>query len=362
MRIDSLTFLRFLAAFIVVIFHLGKGTWFTSTFGRIATSGPQMVSFFFVLSGFVMVLSQFRKPNFSIKEYYFNRFIRIYPLYLFGIIIIYPFKSIASDGYALLLNLFTLQSWFPPYPLSFNGPSWSISVEAFFYMLFPFILYYIKNAKPRVIYVFMFSLFIWGVTQLIHINLLNKPFYNGPNGVPHQLIYYLPISHLGSFLLGITAAYLFLRLEAWKTVIKPSNPIYTVLALVLMYSVLLLEPKIVSVIGYRLPFGGSFHSLIFSFCIFVIAASDNIMTKVLSNRVFVFLGEISFAIYLLHSPLYKIYKEYFQSYIITKGFSKTGELLIFLTAMIFISSIVYVFYEKPISRYFHKGIKKFKGA
>lgn len=58
MRVESLTFFRFIAAFIVVIFHFGTGTWFTKIFGRFVTAGPQMVSFFFVLSGFIMLLSQ----------------------------------------------------------------------------------------------------------------------------------------------------------------------------------------------------------------------------------------------------------------------------------------------------------------
>ena len=119
MRVESLTFFRFIAAFIVVIFHFGAGTWFTKIFGRFVTAGPEMVSFFFVLSGFVMIISQINKVNFCTKKYYYGRIARIFPVYLIGLLIILPFKyyiNPISHNTSLFLSVTFLQSWVSPYP------------------------------------------------------------------------------------------------------------------------------------------------------------------------------------------------------------------------------------------------------
>jgi peptidoglycan/LPS O-acetylase OafA/YrhL len=58
MRIEALTFFRFLAASTVVIFHFGIPTFGANNF---TVSGPKMVTFLFVLSGFVMGLAYLKK-------------------------------------------------------------------------------------------------------------------------------------------------------------------------------------------------------------------------------------------------------------------------------------------------------------
>jgi peptidoglycan/LPS O-acetylase OafA/YrhL len=58
--------------------------------------------------------------------------------------------GISQFDFALILNLFLLQAWFPQYVMAYNGPAWFLSVQVFFYAIFPIILYYIKkqNYKP----------------------------------------------------------------------------------------------------------------------------------------------------------------------------------------------------------------------
>jgi peptidoglycan/LPS O-acetylase OafA/YrhL len=69
MKIDALTPLRFIAAAVVVIFHFGlKGSDYIGFF----SAGPQMVSFFFVLSGFVMAFAHYEKPL-DLEPYYIAR-------------------------------------------------------------------------------------------------------------------------------------------------------------------------------------------------------------------------------------------------------------------------------------------------
>src|SRR5438067_6716989 len=139
--LPSLTGLRWIAAFVVFVFHTaGWGVrmsawWHWAHFGFIG------VSFFFVLSGVVLTWSA--RPGQGAGQFYWRRFARIYPshfvtgaiaigLYLF---VMPPHKAL----WAGLLALALLHAWVPlpgVYSAA-NGVSWSLSCEAFFYALFP---------------------------------------------------------------------------------------------------------------------------------------------------------------------------------------------------------------------------------
>ena len=77
-RIESLTFLRFVAAFIVVVFHFGRSTGLAQIARPAIISGPQMVTFFFVLSGFVLMVAYYPR-NVTSATFYLARFARIAP-------------------------------------------------------------------------------------------------------------------------------------------------------------------------------------------------------------------------------------------------------------------------------------------
>lgn len=359
MRVESLTFFRFVAAFIVVIFHFGIGTWFTKTFGRFVTAGPEMVSFFFVLSGFVMVLSQIKKENFSSYKYYYARIARILPIYLLGLIIMLPLKyniNPISNSVSLILNLTFTQSWISPYPLSFNSPAWSVSVEMFFYLTFPLILFYIKKAKPKPLNFLVVTLLIWAFTQFILINLLNSKFYLGFLTTSHDLIFYFPLSHFCSFLIGISTGYLFLKSSHWKNLFnnKLSN-IMVILVMLLLYYSIVKEPFLKEYFKLNLPFGSSLYAPIFAIVILIVSSSNNIFTKIFTLKPLVFLGNISFAIYILHSPLHTIYKKLLTTYFKDFELTKTQDFLFFIFLLFIICTISYYLLEKPLQKIIMKN-------
>lgn len=89
MRIEQLTFTRFIAAIAIVIFHFGKESYlfnsdYVSFIFRQAHLG---VSYFFILSGFVMIIAYGNKKNINFIEYIKNRLARIYPVYLLAIVL-----------------------------------------------------------------------------------------------------------------------------------------------------------------------------------------------------------------------------------------------------------------------------------
>lgn len=83
------------------------------------TAGPPMLSFFFVLSGFVMVVAHFNKPNESLHSYYLSRVARIYPVYLFALLFMaaLSFGYGINDFYSLVLLLFWCSRGFLPIQL-----------------------------------------------------------------------------------------------------------------------------------------------------------------------------------------------------------------------------------------------------
>jgi peptidoglycan/LPS O-acetylase OafA/YrhL len=154
-NLDALTGLRFFAAFAVVIYHFARPalTGWPTFLQNLAGSGYVAVDFFFVLSGFVLSYS-YLKQNGSItgakSSFYVARFARIYPAYLLAFLLAAPTNIMLSLhvnhlGTAIVkllssaVAVLTLQqAWTPWTAWAWNFPAWSISVEAFFYVLFPF--------------------------------------------------------------------------------------------------------------------------------------------------------------------------------------------------------------------------------
>ena len=151
----QLTFTRFIAAILIVLFHFGRNT---TPFNNTAISSiiglaPAGVSYFFLLSGFILSSVYYKKSEeINKKQYYLKRFVRIYPVYLLALIILIGFLLLTKqvvDIKAVFLQIFLLQAWFPGFIKTLNIPSWSLSVEAFFYLLFPFLIANLKQIRKK---------------------------------------------------------------------------------------------------------------------------------------------------------------------------------------------------------------------
>jgi len=157
-KIPALTSLRFFAALHVLLFHTrAMGAVFGPVwFQRLSSIGYTGVTFFFVLSGFILVYT-YSGRSVTAKKFWSARFARVYPAYAFALLLTLPFFlygvahfreiglpfmafETAHIKIAAGLEVLLLQSWVPPAALSWNAVGWSLSVEAFFYLLFPFLL------------------------------------------------------------------------------------------------------------------------------------------------------------------------------------------------------------------------------
>lgn len=349
MRIDQITFTRFLAAISIVVFHFGLDVFpFNSVYLKDVFSQANVgVSYFFILSGFVMVIAYQNHDKIEYINYYKNRFARIYPIYLIGLLAFVFFQILNNSSISiteLTLNVFLLQAWYSGRTLSLNFPGWSISVELFFYILFPLIMNFYLKIKRKEIFNYVVIVF-WLFSQILLYLLFNSSFYKGYSSVSHDMIFYHPFMHLNEFLIGIISAFYFLKCD--KKNIKRFD--VTILALV---GLIVLFLKINNIIILQNGF-----MAIFFVPIIILSSlnSDGIITKIFKNKYLILLGEISFGIYILQVPIFRI------TYQFLDYFSVSEIWIRFYTAiflLILISYYSYIFIEVPLRDRIKKYIFK----
>lgn len=177
--IRQLTSLRFFAAAWVVVFHFRTHLNFAlDDYTLLFQKGYLGVDLFFVLSGFVLAhvyAPALARDNFRYLSFLQKRLARIYPLhlltflaavgiYLGGKLAGFTINSTYFTLDSVLQNLLLIHAWGTTSGFSWNGPSWSISAEAGAYLLFPalvFLVYKIwTNAAATVVVCVVFLLVV----------------------------------------------------------------------------------------------------------------------------------------------------------------------------------------------------------
>ena len=339
MRIEQLTFTRFIAAIFIVIFHYGKNCFLfnNENVSFIFKQGNVAVSYFFVLSGFVMILAYHNKTKIMFVEYIRNRLTRIYPVYLLAIFFILGIKLFTEVNYfSLILNILMFQSWFPGKALTINFTGWSLSVEMFFYFSFPFLFNFFYKKFSLKIIAFWVVLF-YLLSQIVFHLFIQSKFLIVPYSV--EDINYNPLMHFNSFLIGNLAGLYFVYILKGKG----KNYFWHIL-FILLYLLLLLK------FSFGLNYHNGLLSVIFAPLIIFISLTNDKLTKLFSNKFFVFLGEISFSIYILQVPVWSILTDYRMNKYF--GIDKEANIIlsffIRLAILILSSSLIYLYFEKPI--------------
>ena len=351
MQLDQITFTRFIAALTVVFFHYGQSVFPANIpflFENV-TAGPIAVGYFYVLSGFIMAIAYYKpdKSNqkaISKKKYWLARFARIYPVYLLALLLIVgaKYKDLAQNWETLPLHLLLLQSWVPGYPITLNTPGWSLSVEAFFYMCFPFLLIWVYKAgtKPLTI----FTVILWIVTQVVLLTQLNSSSY-APKTDLHDLIYYYPLMHLNSFVAGLLVG-IYLKKNADK-VQASNNTLWLILSFALIFILIWSRPHLESLLCFKIAFTNGLLAPAFLWFIVLLARHKGTITKVLSYSWLVLLGEASYSLYILQKPIHGIYDKLVVPRL---ALSETLHFYIFLVLLIVISILSFKYFETPLRK------------
>jgi peptidoglycan/LPS O-acetylase OafA/YrhL len=350
---SQLTFTRFIAAMAVVVFHWayfwpGLNDWMWQYRLHV---GPTMVSYFYVLSGFIMT-SVYLKPDGGLdrRRYWAARAARVYPVYLLGVALMaIPFgfgvEGTRLDPLALLLNLLLLQAWIPQYALSLNSPGWSLSVEAFFYLAFPWLLILMARTRSGRA-MFVFTATVWLLTQVVYHWGYRRLLGHDPI-LSHELLHYHPLFHLNAFLIGMCAGIWVKRNGQYLQALGARHRFVPL-------SVLCLSAAVAIALMTRLNRASdpillsTTNGLIAPlFAVFVAALSidGSRLSSVLRLAPFVLLGEISYAIYILQIPVAWFLRSMFSG---QWTVAPATLFVIYLVVLIAASFLVYRYYEKPL--------------
>ena len=343
MRIEQLTFTRFLAAISIVIFHYGKKSFlFNNEYVSFIFDQANIgVSYFFMLSGFVMIIAYDNK-KIGVFDYLKNRLARIYPVYFLAIVLLIPIKIQQFSKTDILLNVTMLQSWFPNKALTVNFVGWSLCVEMFFYILFPFLLNKVYS-KTKLKFNFIWIVSFWIVSQIVFHFIIFKII--SPKIYSITDIRYHPLMHVNEFLVGNLAGLIFIH----KFQFCKKNYLPFILFFLIALLLLLKFPT-------RLDYHNGLMAVIFIPLILFISSSTNKITKIFCNKGFVFLGEISFGIYLYQDVIWTLFTDFrIKKYLhINKEADDTNSFMLRLFFLILISAISYLYIEKPMRRIIKK--------
>ena len=357
MLLDQITFTRFIAALTVVFFHYGQ-TVFPANIPFLfenITAGPIAVGYFYVLSGFIMAIAYYQVDGANRSElnkvkYWVARFARIYPVYLFALLIIVAakYKTLGEDWDVFLSHIFLVQSWIPGYPITLNTPGWSLSVEAFFYLCFPFLIFWVY--KKGIKQLAVFSIVLWIATQLILTYQLNSEAYVPKNHL-HDFIYYNPAMHLSSFLLGMLCG---IYLKHTQNKLTNNNGLLLFLSFSLIFLLIWARPHLENILNLKLAYTNGLLAPAFLLFIITLARHQGIVSKVFSNSKLVLLGEASYSLYILQKPIHGIYDKIIVPRI---SLNETLHFYIFLVLLIIISIFSYKYFETPMRQFIRKKLQ-----
>ncbi|MGE3511167.1 MAG: acyltransferase family protein [Vicinamibacterales bacterium] len=334
--IPGLTSVRAFAAFLVILGHYW--VWLSPfqpeirNLFRVDTGAIGMTTFF-VLSGFVIHLTYarwFRDLSRIRATFLFAvaRLARLYPLYVFFLVVVLVRTHgnlrlfFADDAFRdfVLTHLLGIQAW---YPFTFegrivsNGPfhvSWSISTELFFYLVYPAIFFAIVRLRSvgwvRVAWVAFVVIAMLGLPRLSQFLLPYCQQFETRHGLQPAdagntvwmwLVYVSPYFRLPEFILGALTAEIFMRSRNEG---RRRSPVVgdTLVALAVTSIVALVFAR------HSLPHSGGLFVLSKSFLLappiafllFAIASYPSRASRALAAPSLVWLGEISYSLYLLH--------------------------------------------------------------
>ena len=359
-RLLALTSLRFFAALHVVIFHLytmhvtSGPMWYR----KLSSIGYVGVGLFFVLSGFILVYT-YAGRSWTVASFWRARFARIYPAYLFCLLVTAPsffyavvvlndtnLPSFAWFRSHVLLSWILppllLQSWVPQAALAWNSPAWSLSDEVFFYAIFPLLAGWLMPRSRRTLMALV--LFAWAFS----LALSSGYAIFKPDGVLHvddqasQLFWldalkFHPLARLPEFLVGACLGFLFLRGSIDR---KWATPL-ALIGLTTSVIVVALSPYIPYTVLHNSMLTPAFGAIIYG-----LALRPN-WIKVLEIKPLQLLGEASYSLYLLHSLIIGVYFNPFQA-MHNGGFV---HVVIGVAIMAGISIFAYLFIERPPRRW-----------
>lgn len=307
-NLKALTGLRFVAALMVFVSH--TFVWFPEIDDQQVPLGWAGVGFFYVLSGFILTwVYAPRLGNFTSRDFYRRRFARIWPLHLITMLIVILFvKGIGhfiaqpNNWGRLTAHVFLVQAWVPnaKWVFSINAPAWSLSVEAFFYLLFPLLI----RGGTKWLLRTLFGVVVITVIMIVAVDL-----YRGQMLPPNReaLICANPLLRLFDFTIGMLCGLFYFKNHQPDQVFSFAAP-KQLLAIGLCAAyfwivILLIGDAGTDCSPLLMWLRSTAAAPLFAFLIYTFTSSKGALARCLSSGPMVYLGELSFAFYLIHQSI-----------------------------------------------------------
>lgn len=319
-----LTGLRFVAALGVLLFHFWSPvlTAAPAVVQNLAAGGHVGVSLFFVLSGFILAYTYANADGHvttSRRRFWLARFARVYPLYLVALLLDVPHFYLKWVGPTLREGplavaglkvgavsagtLGLVQSWTADVAYLWNAPAWSVSVEAFFYAVFPFLSGAVLVRDRRTASRLVLGLWVVSLVPALVAVLGESWFATRESRVLWDHTFgCLPLLRLPEFLTGVVAGQQFVRAGAN---VQGAAGRWQSCGLWLSGAVILGVLALCPFVPQRLLHNGLLAPA-FAVLVYCLARDAGVLGRVLGSRLLVLLGEASFAVYILQVPVHAL--------------------------------------------------------
>ena len=303
-KLLNLESLRGIAAISVAFLHFNYGSHFNNIF---ISNAWLMVDFFFVLSGFVIAMNYERRlTNFGeLFTFQKKRFLRLYPLHFIMLVVFLGIEILkyiveiklnivannpafsSNNLQAFIANVTLLQEWPGGMHFTFNTPSWSISAEFYTYAIFGIVVVLTTKSKTL--------LYIISILLILTSGFV---LYEGPGNFSG------PIRCIYSFFIGVMTHSVYRRFDL-KDKLNTSF-----LGFILLIVSIFLVTKVESYkseLTIIIP-------MIFALTILALVSTTNnsFINKILSNSKLVYLGTISYGIYMIHVAVWWVFVQFFR--------------------------------------------------
>ena len=357
-ELKALTGLRAVAAIGVVISHTGVPDSLPEKLTKIAQWGYIGVPMFFMLSGVVLA---YNHPGLHwgdgrrTARFYVARIARVMPLYWAVIAYCAAYYWIVGrDQYPwpLLQNLLTVQTWSGDLRIAqgyYNAPGWSIGVEVFFYLLFPFLVPLVARlarrhgARGLVALIAAMTLVVFALWAYFYLSGRAALPAADP-GSGHRWLYRNPLCHLPIFVTGMATAFLLPHVRHWSA--RRHHLVQTfVFCYVFGLAMFRGEGP-----GWGTASFGLFFVVPFALALVSLASDRGWMARILATAPLMRLGVASYALYITHRWLVSPMPTSKQ--IETgEGWAAYGALVVTIVLLLLIAEGAHQYLEEPARRW-----------
>ena len=353
--LPSIDSLRALAVLAVIIYHVDV---------NYLPGGFLGVDLFFVLSGYLissLIIKEYRKTgSLNLYNFYIRRARRLLPAVYFmitvGLVVMVLFNEVLlrkSHLDAIFGYIYSSNWWYIFHKLdyfdSFGAQSpfkhlWSLAIEEQFYMIFPLLFLLINRKKKSKDGTYKLNKnFLYVVLGLILVSLIAHILLFDINNISR--IYFGTDTRAFSLLVGVVGAILYPMEKLHAKVTSQQNIMYSVVSLV---SIATLITVMIYTSEYNtwLYRGGFLLVAILGLIVIISSGKQHtLMSRLLSFKPVVFIGKISYSLYLWHFPIL----------VLTTPVSEIGNPnIIFVILRVILTFVLasasYVFVETPIRK------------